>query len=131
MTEKEKKLAALMSRKRSIAQKKAKAKVPVPPLTAKALRINAKIRETGELPKPRVEVQPIGGNFHYRLIDNYGRKGDFGDKFTQRTNCRRAARKAHPGVPVISQDKALPTAKAKVRTARPARAEAAAESASA
>lgn len=81
----------------------AKPKRPTPKLTTAALIVNAKIRATGVLPKPRVEVRAAGKGFHARLIDAHRHIGDWGESFTLRNNCRRAARKAHPGVPVVSR----------------------------
>jgi hypothetical protein len=80
-----------------------KEKKPIPPLRAAAYKINKLIREGADLPKPRVEVKKVPKGFAWRLIDKYGRKGEWSKRLTLRNNTRRAARKAHPELPVISQ----------------------------
>lgn len=78
----------------------------LPTLRTVALLVNKQIREAGgQLPKPRVEVIELAKHkgFKFRPIDKYGRKGDWSPKFTLRNNTRRAARKAHPGLPVVSR----------------------------
>lgn len=73
------------------------------PILAATLLTNQRIRLTGELPKPRVEVRKLNKGHAFRLIDKYGRKGEWSERFTLRNNTRRAARAKHPDVPVISQ----------------------------
>lgn len=89
--------------RRRVQDRRKKVTRPLNVLTAKAIAVNQLIHTTGVLPKPRIEVRKVTKGFAYRQIDKYGRKGDWSERFSLRNNTRRAARKAHPGLPVVSQ----------------------------
>lgn len=53
----------------------------------------------------RIEVwKAPDGDFHYHLVSN-GRIMDEGGGYARRWTAKRAARTAHPGVPVIDKDR--------------------------